>query len=202
MDKLLCKDLVAPTGVPQVAYARATPAPPEGIGWPCWVKPARLGSSVGIERVERPADWPAAYARAAAHDDRVIVEAHSGGLEVECAVLDGVASVAGEIVLRTGSGWYDYEAKYVEGGMELVVPARISGAAAARVREVAEAAFRAVGCAGLARVDFFVEGDHVLLNELNTMPGFTATSAYPKLQAASGTPFPALVDRLVRLAVA
>jgi D-alanine-D-alanine ligase len=199
MEKLLFKVLVATTGVPQVAYRRASPVPPD-LGWPCWVKPARLGSSVGIERVERAEDWPAAFARASAHDERVIAEAHNGGLEVECSVLGDEASAPGEIVLRTGSGWYDYEAKYGEGGMELVVPARISDAARERVRAVALQAFRTVGCAGLARVDFFVDGEDVVLNELNTMPGFTATSVYPKLWESSGLAFAQVVDRLVRLA--
>jgi D-alanine-D-alanine ligase len=199
LDKLLFKDLLGGTGVPQVAYARATSAPPD-LGWPCWVKPARLGSSVGIERVDGPQGWAAAFARAAAHDERVIAEAHAPGLEVECSVLGDEASQPGEIVVRTATGWYDHEAKYTEGGMELVVPARISDAARERVRAVALEAFRTVGCAGLARVDFFVDGEEVVLNELNTMPGFTATSVYPKLWEASGLPFPALVDRLVRLA--
>ncbi len=200
MDKLLFKDLVATTGVPQVAYARATPEPPADLGWPVWVKPARLGSSVGIVRVERAEDYAAALAEARAHDPRVIAEAHAQGIEVECAVLEGEPSVPGEIVLRTATGWYDYEAKYGEGGMELVVPARISDAARERVRAVALQAFRTVGCAGLARVDFFVDGEDVVLNELNTMPGFTATSVYPKLWESSGLAFAQVVDRLVRLA--
>jgi len=200
MDKLLFKDLMAATGVPQVAYARAAPdgdgAVPD-LGWPVWVKPARLGSSVGIVRVDGPEDYAAAVAAAAAHDERVIVEAHSTGLEVECSVLDGAASVPGEIVLRTPSGWYDYEAKYSDGGMELVVPARIPDAAGEQVRAIAAQAFRVAGCAGLARVDFFVEGDRVVLNELNTMPGFTRTSVYPKLWEAGGLAFPDLVERLL-----
>ena len=100
-----------------------------------------------------------------------------------------------------GPGWYDYEAKYADGGMELVVPARISEAARSRVRELALMAFRLAGCSGLARADFFVDGDTVLLNELNTMPGFTETSVYGKLWEASGVPYPDLVDRLVRIAV-
>jgi D-alanine-D-alanine ligase len=196
MDKLLFKDLLAATGVPQVAYARAGEDVPD-LGWPLWVKPARLGSSVGIVRVERPEDYAAAFAQAREHDDRVIAEAHATGIEVECAVLEGEPSEPGEIVLRTGSGWYDYEAKYADGGMELVVPARISEAARERVRELAALAFARVGAAGLARVDVFVDGDAVVLNELNTMPGFTATSVYPKLWEAAGLEFPALVDRLV-----
>jgi D-alanine-D-alanine ligase len=138
-----------------------------------------------------------------AHDPQVIIEAMSQGLEVECAVLgndEAEASLPGEIVIN--ADWYDYEAKYTPGGMELVVPPRVTDAAAERVRELALEVFRIAGCAGLARVDFFVEeGDRVLVNELNTMPGFTETSVYPKLWEASGVPFPELVDRLVRLGV-
>jgi D-alanine-D-alanine ligase len=133
----------------------------------------------------------------------VIVEAFSGGLEVECSVLGNLrpeASVPGEIVLQ-GADWYDYEAKYTPGGMELVAPARIPGAVAERVREVAVETFVRVGCSGLARVDFFVEDDVVLVNELNTMPGFTATSVFPKLWEASGVGFPELCGRLVDLAL-
>ena len=202
MDKLLLKDLMAQAGVPQVAYGRPEDGPQ---GFPCWVKPARLGSSVGIVRVEREADFDAAVAEARAHDPRVIVEAHAEGLEVECSVLgappEHEVSRAGEIVLQTASGWYDYEAKYEPGGMELQVPARISESAAERLRRVALDAFALAGCHGLARVDFFVSGEDVLLNELNTMPGFTQTSVYGKLWAASGVPYVELVDRLCTLAV-
>ena len=122
-------------------------------------------------------------------------------MEVECSVLgnaDPVASQPGEIVL-TG-GWYDYEAKYTPGGMELVVPARVSERARDRVRALAVEAFATAGCSGLARADFFVDGDSVLLNELNTMPGFTQTSVYGKLWEASGLPYVELVDRLCELA--
>jgi D-alanine-D-alanine ligase len=208
MDKLLLKDLMARAGVAQVAYARAERGAglPAGIGLPCWVKPARLGSSVGIVRVDDADAFPAAVETALAHDPRVIVEAHAEGLEVECSVLGHTerpeASVPGEIVLRKGAGWYDFEAKYAEGGMELVVPARISEEATAAVRELAARAFRLAGCSGLARVDFFVaDGGAVLLNELNTMPGFTSTSVYAKLFEASGVAYAELVDRLCRIAV-
>jgi D-alanine-D-alanine ligase len=129
----------------------------------------------------------------------VIVEASSPGMEVECSVMGlgtPEVSVPGEIVLL-GADWYDYEAKYQPGGMELVVPARLSEAATQELRRLAADTFVRVGCAGLARVDFFVEDDRVLVNELNTMPGFTQTSAFPKLWEASGVPFPALCDRLV-----
>jgi len=127
----------------------------------------------------------------------------STGLEVECSVIgldEPEASVPGEIVLQ-GADWYDYEAKYAPGGMELVAPARVPGDVAEEVRRLARETFVRVGCAGLARVDFFVEEDRVLVNELNTMPGFTATSVFPKLWAASGLAFPALCDRLLALAL-
>ncbi|HEX2087700.1 MAG TPA: D-alanine--D-alanine ligase family protein [Solirubrobacteraceae bacterium] len=201
MDKLLLKGLCATAGLPQVDHERGERGRLPRLGWPCWVKPARLGSSVGIARVAAPAEYEAALEDALAHDSRVIVEANATGLEVECSVLGDRASVPGEIVLRRGAGWYDYEAKYEPGGMELVVPARIPDAAGERVRELALEAFRLAGCHGLARVDFFVDGDDVLLNEVNTMPGFTQTSGYGKLWEATGVPYPELVDRLVRLAV-
>ena len=206
IDKLLFKDVMAHAGVPQVAYARATDGTDPGVvGFPCWVKPARLGSSVGIVRVEAAAEFAGAVAQAAEHDARVIVEGHATGVEVECSVLGASgaarASVPGEIVLRGDADWYDYKAKYTDGGMELVVPARISGAAAERVRALAVEAFDRCGCSGLARVDFFVDGDEVLLNELNTMPGQTPTSVYAKLWAASGVAYPDLLDRLCLIGI-
>ena len=206
MDKLTFKDLMGHEGLPQVAYARALEGVEDpGLGWPCWVKPARLGSSVGIVRVERREDYPAAVAQALAHDPRVIVEAHSSGLEVECSVLGPTeapkASQPGEIELRSASGWYDYEAKYTEGGMELVIPARISTTARERVRTLACDAFTLAGCSGLARVDFFVDGDEVLLNELNTMPGQTPFSVYGKLWAAGGLEYPQLLEKLCQVAL-
>jgi D-alanine-D-alanine ligase len=197
MDKLLLKDLLASAGIPQVPYGR--PEDDLDLGWPRWVKPARLGSSVGIGRVERPQDLPDAVREARAHDPRVIVEAHATGREVECSVLGDRASIPGEIVL-TGDGWYDYEAKYTPGGMELVVPARISAEATAKVQDLAVRAFEIAGCEGLARADFFVGGDEVLLNELNTMPGMTDTSVWGKLWQASGLDYPDALDELCRLA--
>jgi D-alanine-D-alanine ligase len=209
MDKVLFKDLMAQAGLPQVRYWLAgdgdTDRVREEARMPCWVKPSRLGSSVGIARVDRAEDLEAAIAQAAAHDPRVIVEESASGLEVECSVLghtaDPDASEPGEIVLLKGAGWYDYEAKYDEGGMELVVPARVSPAARDRVRDLARTAFRLAGCSGLARADFFVDGDAVLLNELNTLPGNTPTSVYGKLWEAGGLPYPQLLDRLVRIAL-
>ncbi len=210
MDKVVFKDLMAVAGLPQVRYAlveegRREVAELRGLGFPCWVKPARMGSSVGIARVAEELQLDAALDGAFAHDPRVIVEADCRGLEVECSVLghadSAEASQPGEIVLLKGSGWYDYEAKYTEGGMRLQAPARIGEAARTRVRELAVDAFRVVGCSGLARVDFFVDGADVLLNELNTMPGQTPTSVYGKLWEADGLPYPQLLERLVRVAL-
>ncbi len=207
MDKVLFKDVLAAAGVPQVRYAAVRHgavdlAALEPLGLPVFVKPARLGSSVGIVKVTEASALPAALDEAFAHDPLVIVEAMSPGLEVECSVLgndEPVASEPGEI--SYDADWYDYEAKYTPGGMELVVPARISDVARERVRELAVETFRRVGCSGLARVDFFVEGDEVLVNELNTMPGQTPTSVYAKLFAASGIAYPRLVERLCELAL-
>ena len=208
MDKVVFKELMAQDGrLPQVGYHLVDEpgGRPQGVGFPCWVKPSRLGSSVGIARVDDVAGLGPAIDEAMRHDSRVIVEASASGLEIECAVLGHTTtpqvSEPGEIVLVKGAGWYDYEAKYTPGGMELVVPARISPAARARVQELASIAFRVAGCSGLARADFFVDGEDVLLNELNTMPGFTQTSVYGKLWAASGLPYPELCDRLVQIAI-
>ena len=206
MDKVVFKEVLAAAGVPQVRYVAVREAERGrrreevlALGLPLFVKPARLGSSVGIGKVAAEADLDAAFA----HDPLVIAEAYSPGIEVECSVLghaDPQASVPGEIVL-TGADWYDYEAKYTPGGMDLVVPARIPPAVAEEVRRLAVDTFVRVGCSGLARVDFFVEGETVLVNELNTLPGFTETSVYPKLWEASGVAFPDLCDRLVALAL-
>jgi D-alanine-D-alanine ligase len=173
------------------------------MGLPLWVKPSRMGSSVGITRVGRLDELDAAVQKALRHDPRVIVEASSPGREVECSVLgndDAEASLPGEIVAQ--GTWYDFEAKYTEGGMELRVPAPIGEQAIASVREMAVSVFKLAGCSGLARCDFFVEPDgSVLVNEINTMPGFTDTSVYAKLFEATGTGYADLCDRLVGLAV-
>jgi D-alanine-D-alanine ligase len=216
MDKVVFKDVLAAAGVPQVDYAAVREARwrdmPEGVraelarlGMPLFVKPARLGSSVGIAKVREPAELDSALDGAFAHDGLVIAEAFSAGLEVECAVMGlraAEASVPGEVVLLKGAEWYDYEAKYSDGGVELQVPARIPEDAAAEVRRLAVDTFLRVGCTGLARVDFFVEdGGRVLVNELNTLPGMTPTSAFPKLWEATGVPWPQACDRLLALAL-
>ena len=216
MDKLICKRLLAFHGLPQVEFCEVGEP-----GWrdhaaampkPLWVKPSRLGSSVGISRVSSPeAELDHAVELALAHDPRVIIEANAGGREVECSVIgnsglgvdpDGVeTSLPGAIVTRA-SDWYDYEAKYAEGGMELVVPAPIGDEGVARVRELAARVYRAVGGTGLARCDFFVLDDgEVLVNEINTIPGFTSTSVFGKLFEATGVSYPELCERLVQLAV-
>ena len=214
MDKIVFKEVLAAAGVPQVAYAAvredewradagAVLARVGALGLPVFVKPARLGSSVGIVKVTEADEIDGALETAFGHDGLVIVEAFSGGMEVECSVLglaEPDASLPGEIVLN-GADWYDYAAKYEPGGMELVVPARIPDAVAEEVRRLAKETFVRVGCAGLARVDFFVEGERVLVNELNTLPGFTATSVYPKLWEATGVGFPELCDRLLQTAL-
>ena len=214
MDKVVFKEVLAAAGVPQVGYAAVRQpewqTDPSGVrarldalGLPLFVKPARLGSSVGIVKVTEAEEVDGALETAFGHDGLVIVEAFSPGMEVECSVLglaEPDASLPGEIVLK-GADWYDYAAKYEPGGMELVVPARIPEAVAEEVRRLAKETFVRVGCAGLARVDFFVEGERVLVNELNTLPGFTATSVYPKLWEATGVGFPELCDRLLQTAL-
>jgi D-alanine-D-alanine ligase len=215
MDKIVFKEVLAAADVPQVPYAGVRlarwQAEPEAVrrelavlGTPVFVKPARLGSSVGIAKVWSESELGPGLDAAFGHDSLVIVEGFSAGMEVECSVigLDAPeASVPGEIVLN-GAEWYDYEAKYSDGGMSLVAPARLPDVVLEEVRRLAVDTFLRVGCTGLARVDFFVEdGERVIVNELNTMPGFTRTSVFPKLWDASGMPFPELCDRLLQLAL-
>jgi D-alanine-D-alanine ligase len=207
MDKLTLKRLLAGQGIPQVDFVEV--GEPDwrercaALGTPLWVKPSRMGSSVGITRIEDLTALDAAIETALRHDPRVIVEASAHGREIECSVLgneDPQTSMPGEILAH--AQWYDYEAKYAEGGMDLAVPAPISEIETTRVRELAAEVFRLAGCSGLARCDFFVEPDGaVLVNEINTMPGFTETSVYAKLLEAEGLSYPDLCDRLVGLAI-
>jgi D-alanine-D-alanine ligase len=201
MDKAVFKELMAAHGVPQGDYAVVRAGgPPTTFGPPAFVKPARLGSSVGISKAVSELDLDRAIALAFEHDPVVVIERLVEGMEVECSVLgngDPEASMPGELVIN--SDWYDYEAKYTDGGMELVVPARTTYVD--EVRRLAVEVFKIVGCAGMARVDFFVTEDGVLVNELNTIPGFTATSVYAKLWDASGVPYAELLDRLLALAL-
>jgi D-alanine-D-alanine ligase len=215
MDKAAFKRLMAQAGMPQVRYEVVSATDWRharepvleralAIGFPSFVKPARLGSSVGISKVSEEAELPAAIEVALEHDPVCLVEAAAVGKEIECSVIgndEPTVSEPGE-VMTTGAEWYDYDAKYTEGGMELVVPAPISAAQRERVRRIAAEAFTRSGCAGLARVDFFVTSEgRVLLNELNTIPGFTSTSVFASLFEATGVPYSELLDRLVGFAL-
>lgn len=217
MDKIAMKMIFAQAGLPQVKYRAVNRSQiysnpcvfpklcddlEAALGYPCFVKPANLGSSVGISKVRTRQELEAALDSAASYDRRIIVEAGVVAREVECAVLGNdnpQASVVGEITFT--SDFYDYETKYTEGLAGLAIPADLPPEITTKIQEMAIAAFQSLDCAGLARVDFFyVEATgEVLINEINTMPGFTATSMYPQLWAASGVPFAELVDRLVQL---
>jgi D-alanine-D-alanine ligase len=205
MDKDLCKAVLRDRGIPVARNVtlRDGDSVEHPFPYPVFVKPARLGSSVGITKVHDAGELGPAVELARRHDDKVLVEEGIDGVEVECGVLgnrDPIASVVGEIVAH--AEWYDYSAKYDEGGMELVIPARIDAAADERVRELAVESFVATECEGMARIDFFVRPDgEVVVNEINTIPGFTSTSVYASLFEASGLPYAELLDRLIALAL-
>ncbi|MER3409834.1 MAG: D-alanine--D-alanine ligase A [Thermoleophilia bacterium] len=209
MDKDLMKAVLRDRGIPvtrSVTLRHGDPAV-HPFDYPVFVKPARLGSSVGITKVRQSEELEPAVALARRHDDKVLIEEYVPGIEVECSVLGNerpVASLPGEIVAHgfSGEDWYDYSAKYDQGGMDLIVPPRIPPEQVERVREISVDAFVATECEGMARVDCFVRPDgQVLVNELNTIPGFTATSVYARLFEASGLPYTALLDRLIELAL-
>ncbi len=216
MDKPTMKKIFAHHDLPQVEWLGLTRRGWEkdreawvskiegSLGYPCFVKPANLGSSVGIGRAGDAEELGIALDAAAGFDRRLIVEEGVDAREIEVSVLgneDPEVSVPGEIVVKK-RGFYDYEAKYVEGGMELVVPADVSEETAAETTRIARVAYEAVDAAGMARVDFFLERgtDRLLLNEINTIPGFTPTSVYAELWAASGLSYEDLLDRLIALA--
>jgi D-alanine-D-alanine ligase len=221
MDKHVMKLLLAAQGIPVADHVLVTArhwerdpesvrADVEELGYPVFVKPARAGSSLGITRVKGPADLDAAVEAARRHDPRVVVEAEVEGREIECAVLESIdggapaTSLPGEIQVGSAHEFYDFEAKYLDGeeGARLVCPADLPDAVVHRVRDLAARTFEALGCEGLARVDFFVRHDgEVLVNEINTMPGFTPSSMYPLMWQATGLDYPSLVDRLVQLAL-
>jgi D-alanine-D-alanine ligase len=217
MDKAIQKVLFAAAGLSVVPYEvvrePAWEEDPEGVsariaslGFPVFTKPASLGSSVGIVKVNGAEELAAGLDEAFRFERKAVVEKGLEGIrEIECAVLgndDPVASVAGEIV-PTGHEFYDYEAKYLdEDGAQLLIPADLKPDVMEQVQRMAVAAFRAIECAGMARVDFFLRGDDELwVNEINTIPGFTHISMYPKLWEASGLSYPGLVERLLDLAV-
>ncbi|BBN95835.1 D-alanyl-alanine synthetase A, ddl [Deinococcus grandis] len=217
MDKVMTKQVLASAGIPQVAWALAVrrewQQQPDSVreraaalGYPLFVKPANLGSSVGISKVARAEDLDGALNLAFSLDRRVILEAMTAHKprEVEVGILGNDAPIASPVgELRFEADFYDYETKYTEGRATMHIPAPLSAEVAEQVRALALRAFRALDCAGLARVDFFYveETGELLLNEVNTMPGFTTTSMYPKLFEAAGLSYSALVTRLVELAL-
>ncbi len=214
MDKEYAKKLLAAEGLPVGDYAvvhrNATTvgaAERDRLGLPVFVKPARAGSSIGITKVTDWAHFDAALATARAVDPKVIVERAVVGREIECGVLAGVgggpaeASVPAEIRLVGGHDWYDFEAKYLDDACEFDIPAHLPVEVTQRLREHAVRAFDALDCAGLARVDFFVRGTELVINEVNTMPGFTPISMFPKMWAATGVDYPALLERLIDTAL-
>lgn len=179
------------------------------LGWPVFVKPARGGSSIGTSRVDSADGLEAAIEAARRYDKKVLVETAINGAEVECAVLEGLdggspeASVPGMIVVDPRATWYDFEAKYLAAESQMQIPAPIPDSAAARLRSLACAAFDAIGCEGLARVDFFyTPAGEVIVNEINTMPGMTPSSGFPLMWAATGLPLPQLIDRIITTALA
>ncbi len=213
MDKAAAKAVLTAAGVPQARWLGARepdagPAFEEAVatqlGFPCFVKPANMGSSVGVSKAGDAAELRAALMEAFRYDEFVVVEEFVSAREIEVAVLGNAeprASVPGEI--RPSHDFYDFDDKYIDGTSELLIPAPLSEEAAAEVRDLAIQAYRALRVDGMARVDFFLEEStgRFLVNELNTIPGFTPISMYPKLWAASGLGYPALIDELVRLAL-
>jgi D-alanine-D-alanine ligase len=216
MDKAMAKVVLAHAGLPQAPYLvvpeRDWQADPERVAaevagrlaYPVFTKPARLGSSIGISKVKTPAGLAAGLAAAFAHDSKALVEQGVAARELECGVLGNdapEASVVGEVI--PSHEFYDFEAKYLDESLKLEIPAQVPDAVRVKVRELSLRAFQALDCEGFARVDFFFEEatGRVLLNEVNTIPGFTPKSMFPMLWAASGLAYPDLVARLVELAV-
>lgn len=214
MDKEIMKAVFAAAGLPQVDHVvlrDGAAVRPDAVAlvearlaYPVFVKPANLGSSVGMTKAHDRTELGPALVLAGSYDRKVIVEATSPGREIECAVLGNEeprASVAGEVL--PVNEYYDYESKYTEGMMEFVIPAPVDDATMAKTRALAEAAFSAIDASGFARCDFFLESDgRVLVNEINTIPGMTAMSGFPRLWAATGVDGPALVDEIVSLGLA
>lgn len=214
MDKAHMKSMLRAAGLPIGAYEVITDylwthdktellARVQGLGMPVFVKPSRAGSSVGITKVKSADQLEAAILAARQHDPKVIIEASiENAHEIECGVLgsaDGPqASVIAEIVVREGHEFYDYEAKYVDDSVDLVVPANLPETISQQVRDLACKAFTALDCEGLARVDVFVQGDNVFINEINTMPGFTPISMFPRMWRETGKSYPELVDYLIQ----
>jgi D-alanine-D-alanine ligase len=216
MDKAMAKTILAQEGLPQAPWRlitrkewerdpdACTEWAGEILGWPCFVKPANMGSSVGVVKAHDPSEFPAAMRDACRFDRRILIEKAIDARELEISVLgndEPIASIVGEVV--PAHEFYDFEAKYILEGSELKIPAPIPDDVAEEIRRIAIEAFRAIDCAGMARVDFFYEDGSgaIFLNEINTIPGFTPISMYPKLWEASGIPYSKLIDRLIELAL-
>ncbi len=219
MDKIAMKAVFASAGLPQVQYMAVTRSEiwsnpcifpklcdriEAALGYPCFIKPANLGSSVGISKARTRSDLEAALDAAASYDSRIIIEAGVNARELECAVLgndDPQASVVGEITFD--ADFYDYETKYTDGRSQMVIPANIPGEVQSRIQEMAITAFKSIAARGLSRVDFFYveKTGELFINEINTLPGFTKFSMYPQLWKSSCVDFPALVDKLITLAL-
>lgn len=213
MDKAAAKEIIATNGIPQCGWLSARAGDIDDafidlavdrLGFPMFVKPANMGSSVGVSKADDVEGLRAAIAEALRFDEWIVVEEGVTGRELECAVLGNAtprASVVGEV--RPGGDFYDYDDKYVDGTAELLIPAPIPQPVSDELRDLAVRSFRALRCEGLARVDFFWEEDGrgLMLNEVNTIPGFTPISMYPKLWEASGLPYAKLIDELVALAL-
>jgi D-alanine-D-alanine ligase len=213
MDKDVMKRLLRDAGVPigrfqvyrrstadRISFVRLKKA----LGQPLFVKPANLGSSIGISKVQSRSELEAAVKKAFRFDNKILIEEFIEGREIECSVLgndDPIASLPGEIV--TGHDFYSYDAKYIDDqGSRLEIPAKLPRAIVRTVQEIAIITYKTLCCEGMARVDFFVNKDgQVLVNEINTIPGFTQISMYPKMWEASGIPYPKLIDRLIQLAL-
>jgi D-alanine-D-alanine ligase len=206
MDKDLLKKVLRDSGIAVARHValRATDPVENSFGYPCFVKPARLGSSVGITKAHDEGELADAVALAFRHDEKILIEEFIDGVEVEVGVLgnfEPIASLPGQIV-PLGHEWYDFSSKYDEGGMDLVIPPDLPEDVIEDIQRTAVEAFRVTECEGMARADcFVVDGDRVIVNELNTIPGFTATSVYAKLFEASGIPYAELLRRLIDLAV-
>jgi D-alanine-D-alanine ligase len=207
MDKHHMKQLLVAAGLATPAYVVARrgeklPVAVAELGFPVFVKPARGGSSIGITKVHSAADLQAALDEAHRHDPKALVEQAAAGREIECGVLGGPngpeASIPAEVRVTGGQTFYDFEAKYLSDATEFDIPPDVAPEIVERIRERAVQAFRALDCEGLARVDFFVTPDgQVLINEVNTMPGFTPASMFPRMWAAAGVDYPTLVSRLL-----
>lgn len=219
MDKAHMKVAFAGAGLPMGRYLVVTDRlwrrerkrvidDAAALGWPVFVKPARAGSSMGVSKATDADSLVAAVDAAREHDRKVLIEAAVDGQEVECGVLEGLddgppeVSVPAQVGVPDGHDFYDFDAKYLDDALRLTIPADIPETATAEIRRLAALAFEAVDCEGLARVDFFLTGDgRPLINEINTMPGFTPASVFPRVWAASGVDYPSLIDRLVQTAI-